>query len=109
MKSLFRILAVVMLTGALYSFTGSNMAVNNAAVVIKDFACTLYDPWGGITPAYSSQIVATSSGNVTLTCHFSGVNNPTGKSYVIKENVCGGTNERLTISASGQASATCHL
>ena len=109
MKSLLRILAVVMLTGVLYSFTGRNMAANNAAVVIKDIGCTLSDPWGGITEGFSDQLVATSSGNVTITCHFSGVNNPTGKSFVTKENVCGGINDRLTISASGEASATCHF
>ena len=108
MKSLFRILAVVMLTGALYSFTGSNMtSAKDPAVVISEFACNAF----GLT--FDSHTVITSSGNTTLICK-NQIVNPTGKAVIFTGFACGTflgvTNDsKFTISASGNVSLVCKL
>ena len=108
MKSLFRILAVVMLTGALYSFTGSNMtSAKDPAVVISEFACNAF----GLT--FDSHTVITSSGNTTLICKNQTVNN-TGKAINLSGFGCNTflgftTDSKFTISASGNVSLVCKL
>ena len=114
MKSLFRILAVVMLTGVLYSFTG--MSIKPAAAdVINGFGCGISFPWapGGAFTSDATHTVITSSQNTTLICHFN-VTNPTGKAFTDKGFGCGTflggtTDSHKTISAGGQATLVCRL
>ncbi len=108
MKSLFRILAVVMLTGVLYSFTGSNMtSAKDPAVVISEFACNAF----GLT--FDSHTVITSSGNTTLICKNQTINN-TGKAINLSGFGCNTflgftTDSKFTISASGNVTLRCQI
>lgn len=108
MKSLFRILAVVMLTGVLYSFTGSNMtSAKDPAAVIDGFGCRFF----GVT--FDTHAVITSSGHTTLICKNSAANS-TGKAIQRKGFGCGThlgftTDSHFTLSASGQATLVCRL
>jgi len=100
-------------------------ATNNAAVVISNLGCGMLDGSGGSVSATGSQFVATSNGNGLFTCSVSGVLNPTGHAVIWSFAIasaffgfpfyCGGyslgvTNDwHETVSASGQATLSCHF
>ncbi len=85
-------------------------ASDNAAVVINDLGCAMFDGDGGWAVTDNSHAVVTSNGTGMLTCQAE-VPNSTGKAVVYKDLGCntpaGFGTGRETVSASGQATLTC--
>ena len=91
----------------------SNSA-KEAATVINDFGCQLYDGDGNLVLADASQVVITSSGNTNFKCSASGVANSTGKAVVYKDFLCFAytdftSDTHETVSANGNATLQCKI
>ena len=121
-----KVLALGLLLGAASLLVAAQTSANSAALVIRDTGCNLFDGDGISTVADTDQAVVTSSGAL-LTCKVTGVANSTGRAvhYDPDNNPffpglqCGITDGeggfllttqwKETVSASGNATLTCHL
>ena len=98
---------------------GSTMAASpKAAVVINDLGCSLHDGDGNSIFVPTSHVVITSNGHGLLVCKAKGVPNSTGHAvrfdHANTGSVCGtaagSTNRwKLTVSAGGNATLSCHV
>src|SRR4051812_9888371 len=109
-KLLIPFFALLFVSLALISW--KSKAVPDGAIVINDFGCGMIDGDGNFAFSDNSHAVVTSSGNGMLRCQAT-VPNSTGKAVVYKDFLCGTfaglADGRETVSASGQATLTCHV
>lgn len=116
LKALFVTVAVVGLFvfGALPAMSDSE----NAAVVIKDAACTVFDGNGSLVPGDGAIVVGTHGGTTTVKCSVKGVANDTGKAVTfnfektgVSCNAAGTPTEdwHETVSKSGNATLVCKV
>lgn len=105
---LFAIVVAVSLIGVLSGFSD-----NEPADVIKDLGCVISTPWGGGFTIETIQ-VANHGGNVTLSCHFRDLYNPSGEVWQDSDFPCGTTYGLATksfkvVSPDGNALLRCQI
>ena len=119
MRKSLGLMAALAIVASLFVGNGSTFAASpNAAVVINDQGCSLHDGDGNSIFVPTSHVVITSNGHGLLVCKAKGVPNSTGHAVRFDQgntgSVCGfegGVTDRwqLTVSASGNATLSCHV